>query len=97
MREQKSILQNLDWTLVGVYLLLVLAGWMNIYAAVYNEEHKSLLDLTQNYGKQAIWIGGALILAGALPWSQGTGNSMDHPWPRTSQALRDTTTQAAQL
>ena len=63
MREQKSILQNLDWTLVGVYLLLVLAGWMNIYAAVYNEEHKSLLDLTQNYGKQAIWIGGALILA----------------------------------
>ena len=63
MREQKSILQNLDWTLVGVYLLLVIAGWMNIYAAVYNEEHKSLLDLTQNYGKQAIWIGGALILA----------------------------------
>lgn len=63
MREQKSILQNLDWTIVGIYIVMVFIGWMNIYAAVYNEEHKNLLDLTQNYGKQAIWITGAFILA----------------------------------
>jgi rod shape determining protein RodA len=63
MREQKGILQNLDWTLVGIYLVLLFAGWINIYAAVYNEEHKSLLDLSQNYGRQAIWIVGALIIA----------------------------------
>lgn len=63
MRDQKGILQNLDWMLVGIYLLMILIGWMNIYAAVYNDEHKSLLDLSQNYGKQAIWISGALLLA----------------------------------
>ncbi len=63
MREQKSILQNLDWMLVGIYLLMIFIGWMNIYAAVYNEEHKSLFDLSQNYGRQAIWVSGALIIA----------------------------------
>src|SRR5437867_10287509 len=38
-------------------------GWLNIYAAVYNEEHQSILDVTQNYGKQLIWIGTSLVLA----------------------------------
>lgn len=63
MREQRSILQNLDWTLVGIYLLMIFIGWMNIYAAVYNEEHQSLFDFSQNYGKQAIWVSGALLIA----------------------------------
>jgi rod shape determining protein RodA len=38
-------------------------GWFNIYAAVYNEEHKGILDLSQRYGKQFIWIMATLILA----------------------------------
>jgi len=63
VRNQKSILQNIDWVMVTVYLLLVGIGWLNIYAAVYNEEHKSLLDFTQNYGKQGLWIAGALVIA----------------------------------
>jgi rod shape determining protein RodA len=63
MRQQKSILQNIDWVIVTIYLVFVAAGWLNIYAAVFNEEHKNILDLTQNYGKQTIWIGGAILLA----------------------------------
>jgi rod shape determining protein RodA len=38
-------------------------GWLNIYAAVYNEEHSSILDMSQKYGKQLLWIGGAAFLA----------------------------------
>jgi rod shape determining protein RodA len=38
-------------------------GWFNIYAAVFNEEHRSIFDLSQSYGKQTLWIGGAFILA----------------------------------
>ncbi len=38
-------------------------GWINIYAAVYNDEHSGLLDFTQRYGKQFIWIIASLILA----------------------------------
>ncbi len=49
--------------MVGMFLLMVIMGWLNIYAAVYNEDHQSIFDLSQSYGKQTIWIGGALILA----------------------------------
>jgi rod shape determining protein RodA len=38
-------------------------GWFNIYAAVYNEDHKGIFDLSQRYGKQFIWILASLILA----------------------------------
>jgi rod shape determining protein RodA len=38
-------------------------GWINIYAAVYNEEHSGLLDLSQRYGKQFIWIVASLVIA----------------------------------
>lgn len=36
---------------------------MNIYAAVYNEEHYIITDTSQKYGKQMIWIITALLLA----------------------------------
>lgn len=41
---------------------LMILGWINIYAAVYNEEHSSIFDVTQRYGKQLIWIGAAVLL-----------------------------------
>ena len=63
MRQQKSIFDNLDWVMVTIYLVMVFLGWINIYAAVYNEEHKSILDASQNYGKQLIWIGSSLLIA----------------------------------
>ncbi|HMT29580.1 MAG TPA: rod shape-determining protein RodA [Bacteroidia bacterium] len=63
MRKQQSIFQNIDWIIVGIFLALMLIGWVNIYAAVYNEEHNSILDITQNYGRQLIWIVTSLALA----------------------------------
>ncbi len=63
MRRQKSIFENIDWLLVSIYLVLVVMGWLNIYAAVYNVEHNSIFDLTQSYGKQMIWIGSSLLIA----------------------------------
>ncbi len=63
MRQRSNIFQNIDWITILIFLGLLLIGWINIYAAVYNEEHKSLFDLSQNYGKQMIWIVTSLILA----------------------------------
>lgn len=57
MRQQRSIFDGIDWVIVMLYLLLVFMGWLNIYAAVFNEEHQSIFDTTQRYGKQLIWIG----------------------------------------
>ena len=62
MRERKNVFNNIDWTLIILYLVLVLLGWVNIYAAVYNEEHKSIFDISQSYGKQMIWIASSLFL-----------------------------------
>lgn len=42
---------------------MVIMGWLNIYAAVYDDDHKSIVDLTQNYGKQTFWIAGAFFIA----------------------------------
>jgi rod shape determining protein RodA len=38
-------------------------GWMNIYSAVYNEDHYIITDISQKYGKQMLWIATALVLA----------------------------------
>lgn len=56
MREQRSIFDGIDWVMVGLFLILVFMGWINIYAAVFNEEHQSILDATQRYGKQLFFI-----------------------------------------
>jgi len=63
LREQKNILGNIDWVIVIIYLLLVFMGWLNIYAAVYDENHKSIFDFSQSYGKQLIWIASSLFIA----------------------------------
>ncbi len=63
MKQEKSIFRNIDRGIVIIYLLLVAIGWVSIYAAVYDESHSSILDLTQSYGKQALWIVTALVLA----------------------------------
>jgi rod shape determining protein RodA len=54
---------NIDWITVVVYFLLVIAGWLNIYSAVYSDEHRSIFDIEQRYGKQLIWIVCAFVLA----------------------------------
>ncbi|MEI6173490.1 MAG: rod shape-determining protein RodA [Bacteroidota bacterium] len=63
MREDKGIFYRIDWVVVGLYLALVFIGWLNIYASVYDENHKNIIDLSQKYGKQMIFIIAALILA----------------------------------
>jgi rod shape determining protein RodA len=48
---------------VGLYLALVFIGWLNIYAAVYNENHSHIVDLSQKYGKQMLFIIAAIFIS----------------------------------
>lgn len=66
MRVRRSILQNVDWGLIILFLVLALMGWLNIYAATYNEAHQNIFDLSQSYGKQLLWIFTSLGLAWIL-------------------------------
>jgi len=63
MRQQKTIFSNIDTTMLVLYLLLVVIGWINIYAAVYNDKFSSIFDVSQAYGKQMMWIAGAFVIA----------------------------------
>ena len=63
MRNENSYLSGIDrWTLL-IYILLVFMGWLNVYAAVYNDQHAQIFDLSQKYGKQLLWIAGAFLIA----------------------------------
>ena len=59
----RGMTKTVDWRLIVVYLLIMLFGWLNIYAAVRSGEPSSIFDLGFNCGKQALWIAGALVLA----------------------------------
>jgi len=63
LNSKPSIFQNLDWRMISLYLILVFFGWISIYSAVYDENHRSIFDLSQSYGKQMIWIATSLFLA----------------------------------
>jgi rod shape determining protein RodA len=64
--ENTSIFNNIDWITVLTWMAMVALGLGNIYSAVFKEEHPYLLDFSQKYGTQIIWIGGAMIIALAI-------------------------------
>lgn len=58
---------HIDWWTVLLYLLFVVAGWLNIYAASFDLENAvSLFDLSGRAGMQLVWIGTSLVLAFAI-------------------------------
>lgn len=54
---------RIDWKTILVFVLLVFIGWLNIYAAVYNEALSGGFDLSSRYGMQLIWIGISAVVA----------------------------------
>ncbi|MDE6301936.1 MAG: rod shape-determining protein RodA [Muribaculaceae bacterium] len=60
--NSQSILRSVDWTTVVIYLLMVAAGVISIYAASYDFDEASLFSFDEFSGKQIRWIGLGLIL-----------------------------------
>lgn len=63
VRNKNNIFYGVDRLTVLIYILLVIMGWLNIYAAVFDEDHQNIFDTSQKYGKQLIWIAGAAVIA----------------------------------
>ena len=61
-----NILQHVDWQTIGIFLVLVLFGWLNIYGASYTFDQTSIFDFSNRAGKQFAWILGSLVLGGVL-------------------------------
>ena len=59
----RGLRKTIDWTLVIMYMMLVLIGWANIYSSVQATDSTALLDFNNRSGKQFIWIVAAIVLA----------------------------------
>ena len=52
----KNIIYRLDWTLMLIYILLLIFGVVNVYSATFSETSVGLFDFTQAIGKQVLFI-----------------------------------------
>lgn len=57
---------KIDWLPILLWLVIMLFGWVNIYAACYTETHASVFDFSIQHGKQIIWMGVAMLLAAVI-------------------------------
>lgn len=63
MRKEGGLFSDLDLLVVLIYFVLVILGWFNIFASVYDPvQNQSILDFTLNSGKQLMWMGASLVL-----------------------------------
>ena len=63
MRTTGNIAGNIDWVTVALFYLLILMGWLNIFAAVYDENTtQNIFDLSLSSGRQLIFIGTTIFL-----------------------------------
>ena len=59
----ERITGNIDWPTVGLFAVLLMMGWLNIYAVVYDDTAaKSFFDLSINSGRQMIFIGASVVI-----------------------------------
>ena len=71
MSARENVASNLDRPLLIMYLILLFAGWANIYSAAYDPDHASIFDQSKEYGKQAVWMGISLVLGACILLVQG--------------------------
>lgn len=62
----RGLLETIDWKLVICYIILILIGWVNIYASIHSSEPSSIFDPAFRSGKQFIWIVTSLGLASLI-------------------------------
>ncbi len=63
MRRDIDISGKLDWVTIALFLALVILGWANIFAAVYDDTVKQTMwDLSLNSGRQLLFIIAAVFI-----------------------------------
>ncbi|MDE6021951.1 MAG: rod shape-determining protein RodA, partial [Muribaculaceae bacterium] len=61
-----SVFRSLDWITILLYLVLVVAGAVSIYAASYDFDRASMFDFNEFSGKQFLWIGLSIFIGCAI-------------------------------
>ena len=64
--HERSMKQSVDWALIITYLVLVLIGWLSIYASIRSSEPPSIFNFDFRSGKQFVWMLSAFGLGGII-------------------------------
>lgn len=51
-----SLWKTLDWVTIGIYLLLIICGWLSVCGASYDYGDRDFFDYSTRAGKQFMWI-----------------------------------------
>jgi len=62
MYNKGGIWKSVDWLTIGLYILMVIAGWFSICGASYEYGTVNLFDPSGRPGQQLIWIGSAFVV-----------------------------------
>jgi rod shape determining protein RodA len=65
MRNQNTISRGIDWSMVWLYIALVIIGLLMIFANEYKEGEsiiQPIMSQSKDYGKQVLWIGICSVL-----------------------------------
>jgi len=61
--RRENIYGDIDWPTIGLYTVMVMLGWLNIYAVGYDEAvGHSIFTLSLNSGRQLLFIGATLFI-----------------------------------
>lgn len=61
-RDNEGVFRNVDWKIVTLYLVIVIFGWINLYAATYVDTEANVFNLDTQHGKQLLWMGVSFLL-----------------------------------
>ncbi len=61
--SNRSVWRSLDWWTVGIYIALMIFGWISICGASYSYDDTNFFSLDTRSGMQIVWIGTAIVLA----------------------------------
>lgn len=63
MKRDDDISVKLDWTTILLFMALVTLGWLNIFAAIYDETaNQTIWDLSLSSGRQLLFIAAAAVI-----------------------------------
>jgi rod shape determining protein RodA len=57
-----TVLGSLDWWTIGIYLALLVFGWVSVCGASYTYGDTDIFSLSTRSGMQIIWIGTSILL-----------------------------------
>ena len=67
MKRDDDLSVRLDWTTILLFMALVTLGWLNIFAAIYDETaNQSIWDLSLSSGRQLMFIAASLVIVAVI-------------------------------